>query len=427
MPSLDDEWLMFKSSKKNYNSIKKGTKKEEKKVPKAGQLNISTQTKIVYLNQPIDIYNIFWKLQVMKYYEKKEGIIKKSIKINCANQSEVDKLEIDIKTQKYVDVHIINQINTVQSKKKKFKDVRKIDVGLCSNDFITNKKKKKGAFYNCIALRMRYYYNGTYRELHMKVFNTGKIEVPGLKTNDILIKCLKQLIVRLQPFIREKLEYREETIVTVLINSNFNCGFYINRDKLYNILKFQYNIHSLLDKCTYPGIQCKYYHNETGDGVCHCQCKCGKKNSNKTNPILDAFYKKNKKTLVELNIKNNITIQQLTKKYPKELNKLKKKCEDKIISKKDFKYYTHTLDKLNGVLTKIDQRKKCTEISFMIFRTGSILIVGNCEENIIRIVHKFVKKILQDNFQMIHVNCVENKKKSKTIVQKKKIITITKE
>ena len=48
------------------------------------------------------------------------------------------------------------------------------------------------------------------------------------------------------------------------------------------------------------------------------------KNSNKTNPILDAFYKKNKKTLVELNIKNNITIQQLTKKYPKEINKLKK-------------------------------------------------------------------------------------------------------
>ena len=63
----------------------------------------------------------------------------------------------------------------------------------------------------------------------------------------------------------------------------------------------------------------------------------------------------------------------------------------------------------------------------MIFRTGSILIVGNCEENIIRIVYNFVKKILQDNFQIINVYCVENKKKSKTIVQKKKFITITKE
>ena len=63
----------------------------------------------------------------------------------------------------------------------------------------------------------------------------------------------------------------------------------------------------------------------------------------------------------------------------------------------------------------------------MIFRTGSILIVGNCEEETVHIVYDFVKKLLQDNFHDINVNCVENKKKKKTIVRKKKLITLTKD
>jgi hypothetical protein len=46
-----------------------------------------------------------------------------------------------------------------------------------------------------------------------------------------------------------------------LINSNFNCGFFINREALYDILKFKYNLQSIYDPCSYPGIQCKFYYN----------------------------------------------------------------------------------------------------------------------------------------------------------------------
>ena len=43
----------------------------------------------------------------------------------------------------------------------------------------------------------------------------------------------------------------KNTINTVLVNSNFNCGFYINRDKLADILKTKYNIHVYYDSCSY--------------------------------------------------------------------------------------------------------------------------------------------------------------------------------
>jgi hypothetical protein len=40
----------------------------------------------------------------------------------------------------------------------------------------------------------------------------------------------------------EALGFIQEKSETVLINSNFRCGYYINREKLYNLLKYKYKI-----------------------------------------------------------------------------------------------------------------------------------------------------------------------------------------
>ena len=42
---------------------------------------------------------------------------------------------------------------------------------------ITNRTKKKGAFYNCFVIIMRVMENGKFKEYHIKIFNTGKIEL----------------------------------------------------------------------------------------------------------------------------------------------------------------------------------------------------------------------------------------------------------
>ena len=64
----------------------------------------------------------------------------------------------------------------------------------------------------------------------------------------------------------------------------------------------------------------------------------------------------------------------------------------------------------------------------MIFRTGSVLIVGMCDERILQHIYEFLKTLLKDEFthicqKLIPINCENNKDKKKKI--RKKMIHIT--
>ena len=292
--NLENEWLNFcdnitnndnilNNRTNNKNNVKNNNSSYKNFTPKCSELYISTQTKIAYLNQTIDLLEIFWKIQILPYYIMKEGVLKKSIKINNDNEDAVKKLEKIIKNiseKNVIRQHIITQINDPNSRKSKFKDVRKITVGISSKDILSSRKKEKGAFYNCFALILRFKYENTFKEVHIKVFNTGKLEIPGIQNDELLIRAINYLIKILQPFIKNKLTYNLDNIQTVLINSNFSSGFYIDRNILYNILKYEYNLDVIYDPCSYPGIQCKFYYNKTkkdSNGVCDCSLKCCKK------------------------------------------------------------------------------------------------------------------------------------------------------
>ena len=73
---------------------------------------------------------------------------------------------------------------------------------------------------------------------------------------------------------------------------------------------------------------------------------------------------------------------------------------------------------------KKKRKKECMEISFMIFRTGSVLIVGHCDEIVLNIVYNYIKNLLIDEYDNIHqINNIENKKrKSIPKIRKKNIL-----
>ena len=54
-------------------------KEENRETPKCSEIYISTKTKIAYLNTPIDLFDIFWKIPVIKYEIPKEGVLKKHL------------------------------------------------------------------------------------------------------------------------------------------------------------------------------------------------------------------------------------------------------------------------------------------------------------------------------------------------------------
>ena len=320
--------------------------------PKASDIYISTKTKIAYLNIPIILKDVFWSIPVIPYARPANGVIKKQMKFNSTTVEELDFIQSKIKNETYFEEHVITNINN-PSGRIKFKDIRKISIGISKKDIMSYRCKKKSAFYNCFVLIIRMKVAEIFKEYHVKVFNTGKLEIPGVQNEATFQLLLNQVIQIMQPFISDKLSYKEDSEETVLINSNFNCGFFINREELYDILKMKYNIQSIYDPCSYPGIQCKFYYNP------------------------------------------DVGIQ----------------CGSQISEENKLLY------------------KNVKEVSFMIFRTGSVLIVGKCDENVLMIIYEFLKVVLNNEYKNISQknpdNFVNNSKDVKKTKIRKKNITIS--
>jgi hypothetical protein len=364
--SIDDEWNSFMLTgdsnvihNVNHKDVDESTITPELTAPICEELYISTTTKVLFLNQPIDIANIFWKLPIIDYGTPINGIVKKQMKIVCNSEEEFNIYNERISTIQYYRENIVKQLNNPTARRIKYKDERKITVGMSKKDIMNCRGKVKNAFYNCFAIILRFKFEDKFREIHIKVFNTGKLEIPGILNLTILDMVKTQLLDYLTPYIETPIEYVKTTNdCNVLINSNFNCGYYINRDKLYSILRSnKYCIETAYDPCSYPGVKCKFYfNNETG---------------------FDIITQRG----------------QLVK-------------EDRTMK-----------------MNELGDAKKYTEVSFMIFRTGSCLIVGNCTEEKLYFVYDFIKKMLYEEYPLIYVhNEIVQTKEKKTKLRKKKVI-----
>lgn len=386
LSSVDDEWASFltneilnknKPIKKtstniiNTNNINTGIEKDcvdnnerinnitLKEVPICEDLYISTKTKVLFLNQAIDIHEVFWNIPITEYWIPKAGVVKKQIKIVSKNSEEFNEYQKKLEGINYYVENIIKQIDNPTARRIKFKDERKITIGISKKDIMNCRGKIKNAFYNCFAMILRFDYEGSFREIHVKVFNTGKLEIPGI-LNTKLLDIVKGMILEyVQPHVDTPLDFIEnDSEDNVLINSNFNCGYYINRERLHSILRSdKYRIESAYDPCSYPGVKCKFYfNNELG--------------------------------------------------FDKELQKGHVSENDR-----------------NMKMNELGDNKKYTEVSFMIFRTGSCLIVGNCNERILKFIFEFIKNILNNEYHNINIanNDAEAKVK-KTKLRKKQVV-----
>jgi hypothetical protein len=348
--ALDDQWESFLNNELNEDEIEENNLLLENSeilndlninVPTKGELKISTKSKIAYLNTNLNINEIFWKIPIIPYYYPQEGILKKQIRFNTTSKEQLEEILDKTHNEKFLEMQIITNIDNPTGRTK-FKDIRVINVGICKKEVLSYKMKRKFAFYNCFVMIIRILHNDTFKDFHIKVFNTGKLEIPGIPNDDTYNIILQRIIDILQPFIQDKqIAYVDEPM-TILINSNFNCGFFIDREKLYNILKYKYNIQCIYDPCSYPGNQCKF------------------------------FYDTDKKEQIK-----------------------------EQISKKEKKKYPNLVS-----------------VSYMIFRTGSVLVVGKCNEDVLYIVYDYICNLLKNEFHNISLHVID--KEIPIIIKKKK-------
>jgi len=380
MNSIDDEWLNYLQNQNNPSAYRsdfesdpilksKGIDsipqniddKSENDIPKCQDLYISTKTKVLFLNKTIDIQTIFWELPVIEYWKPTEGIVKKQIKIVNKTEEEYEEYKKKLENAYYYTERVIKQINNPQARRIKFKDERKITIGISKKDIMNCRCKIKNAFYNCFAMIMRFKFDGVFREIHVKVFNTGKLEIPGVLNADMFNIIKRMILEYLEPHTAGDLDFLDnDQENNVLINSNFNCGFFINREKLYSILRSdKYGIETAYDPCSYPGVKCKFYFNQ------------------------DIGF--------DATLQNGKIIE----------------CE-------------------RGMkMSELSDNKKYTEVSFMIFRTGSCLIVGNCSEKVLVFIYDFIKRLLRSEYYAIHVVNDEAVMKNKKTKLRKRTINIT--
>ena len=335
--NIDDEWSKFllhdsdesddniETLYDDENFIGLDPQSDKTQVPVATDIYISTKTKISYLNTAIDLADVFWKIPVISYSSPQDGVVKKQMKFNSFLEEELVAIQNKLTHEKCYEEHVITSINNPTGRIK-FKDIRKISIGISKKDIMNCRSKQKSAFYNCIVIILRMKHDNAFKEYHVKIFNTGKLEIPGVQNDESFVMILKLVVQIMQPHIETHIFCDNKLCDTVLINSNFNCGFYINREVLYDLLKMKYNIQSIYDPCSYPGIQCKFYYNP------------------------------------DIGIQVGSQISDNQKQMYKDVKK----------------------------------------VSFMVFRTGSVLIVGRCDDNVIIIIYKFIKELLMNEYEHIH-------------------------
>ena len=353
MLSIDDEWTKFIQSSSSPVSDDEDETEQLAEVyhtnggvPEPTPIYISTKSKIAFLNMPIDL-RVFWNISVIPYATPSNGVIKKQIKSNTTDMEEFNRIQELLKREPHYEEHIITSINNPAGRIK-FKDSRKITIGMSKKDIMSYRSKKKSAFYNCFVLIFRICIEGIFREFHVKVFNTGELDIPGIKSDEIFEIVLQKVIDTLQPHIDMPLCYKQIS-EDILINSNFNCGFFINREVLCGLLRSKYKIQSIYDPCSYPGIQSKFYYDTNLPG-----------------------------------------------------------------------------DQQTGV--QVDPNHTYKVVSFMIFRTGSVLIVGKCDEIVLGHIYLFLTHMLKCEYSAIGQqksasDCVPAKDKTKKI--RRKMITNT--
>jgi hypothetical protein len=209
----------------------------------------------------------------------------------------------------------------------KFEHKSKV-LGACHKDLFTNRKTTKKSFFNQSTIILRRVFGSGWKEVNMKLFDNGGIQMTGVTSKDFAtdsVAWLLKLILTLpiSPFIvvlasdPTKVGGSVPTVATVvappdattiaaaatvksgrkpakpkpvkiiqassltpsitkvnvsLINTDYSLNRDIQQDTLHRLFIERYNLFSMLEKTIYQGVNAKYFYNTNnkGTGVCAC-------------------------------------------------------------------------------------------------------------------------------------------------------------
>lgn len=169
-----------------------------------------------------------------------------------------------------------------------------------------SKKQNQGkqTFLNQITLIIKSKKNG--KKINVKFFLNGSISMTGCRDENDGVMAIENFLEEMKKY-PEVFEDKDENEVgnkneddknrgedvsvydykITLINSNFSCGFKIDRAKLFKIITENYRVYVSYNPGFYQGVKISYMYNDQNkekNGLCICKKKCKyEKNMRKKN------------------------------------------------------------------------------------------------------------------------------------------------
>jgi TATA-box binding protein (TBP) (component of TFIID and TFIIIB) len=152
--------------------------------------------------------------------------------------------------------------------------------GICTEDILHTSTKTKKQFFNQSSLVFRLALpNGSYKETNIKLFKNGGFQMTGISSEEMARASLTRLI---EMNASKNVWASAATIKTFnicMMNSDYNIGKAIRRDRLYKILVETYGLWSSYEPTVYQGVNTKFFWNKNRPaaappGICVCPTPC---------------------------------------------------------------------------------------------------------------------------------------------------------
>lgn len=142
--------------------------------------------------------------------------------------------------------------------------IQTIYYGTERRGIVAEKKKKKKSFRNAVNLIAYISNHNTQKKINFKVSKNGKFQLTGCKSEDNAIEIISYFINKLYVCCKDAVLITKGNFIrvyfqTVMTNIDFSIGFFINRQKLDELMNKDTSYHSLLEtSCGYTGVNIKF-------------------------------------------------------------------------------------------------------------------------------------------------------------------------
>jgi len=155
-------------------------------------------------------------------------------------------------------------------------------IGAAEKDIFTNRKVTNKSFFNQSTIVLRRFVSESrgFKEVNVKMFANGGIQMTGVVNEEFSLSSLHWLLNFIQKLEKNPFEFPEKAGIvkfsTQLINTDYSLKYDINQELIHRILIDKYGLFSMLEKTMYQGVNTKYFINTQckREGICNCTKIC---------------------------------------------------------------------------------------------------------------------------------------------------------